>query len=184
MKLSAQHSSATVCGQWTHHHQYTHNKRQKRQWRMVQPAVIFYPSMLCCVIIWHIGTEVLYFFCWLKTEDEKIWINMFWSLLHGIDACWGCWHFSYTQVYFRNIHALNCMTWKWRKRLHLWQVADVSIPVIRSLSGPITAWSPSAVNSMLSLRELMSRFRVCPRASFGPAMTKTATARIPEGAWQ
>lgn len=52
------------------------------------------------------------------------------------------------------------------------QVAAVCVPVTRSLSGPITVWPPSAVNSMLSLWELMSRFRVCPWASVGPANDK------------
>lgn len=46
------------------------------------------------------------------------------------------------------------------------------IPVTRSLSGPITACSPSAANSMLSLKELMRRFRACAWASFGPAVMK------------
>lgn len=79
----------------------------------------------------------------------------------------------------KNIFAKRCAVFP-RKQ----QVADVGIPVTRSLSGPITAWSPSAVNSMLSLWELMSRFRACPWASFGPATTKTTTARIPVGVWQ
>lgn len=62
------------------------------------------------------------------------------------------------------------------------QVEAVFIPVTRSLSGPITVWLPSAVNSMLSVWELMSRFWVCPWVSFGPATTTTTT--IPEGVWQ
>lgn len=78
----------------------------------------------------------------------------------------------------KNIFAKRCAIFPRRQ-----QAADVGVPVTRSLSGPITAWSPSAVNSMLSLLELMSRFRACPWASFGPAATKT-TARIPEGVWQ
>lgn len=42
------------------------------------------------------------------------------------------------------------------------QVRDMSLPVMRSLSGPSTVCSPSASNSTLSVWELMSRFRVCP----------------------
>lgn len=59
----------------------------------------------------------------------------------------------------------------------------VGVPVTRSLSGPITVWSPSAVNSMSPLLELMSSFRVCPWASFGPATTRTTTI-TPAGVWQ
>lgn len=54
------------------------------------------------------------------------------------------------------------------------QVTHISAPVMRSLSGPIRVCSPSALNSALSLWELMSRFRVCPSTSFGPAMIKTS----------
>lgn len=79
----------------------------------------------------------------------------------------------------KNIFAKSCAVFP-RKQ----QVAAVGIPVTRSLSGPITAWSPSAVNSMFPLWELMRRFRACPWASFGPATTKTTTAKIPQGVWQ
>lgn len=152
-------------------------------------------------------------------------------LLHVMDLNYMA--FTYTQVYNRDIHALDCMTWVIMKMtasvfvLACWivaqisavkpncscwvhiccqyylfpnltnifakkcaifprkqQVAGVGIPVTRSLSGPITAWSPSAVNTILLSLELMSRFWACPWASFGPGMAKTTTVRIPEVVWK
>ena len=84
-------------------------------------------------------------------------------------------------------HLLSILTlfqiWKTFFCQELWdsketQVAAVGVPVTLSLSGPITAWSPSAVNSMSSLWELMSRFWACPWASFGPVTITTITITI------
>lgn len=58
--------------------------------------------------------------------------------------------------------------------------ASTALPVTRSLSGPITAWLPSALNSMLPSWEVMSRFWVCPRACFAPGARTTKIPAIHE----
>ena len=99
----------------------------------------------------------------------------------------GCWYLPLKQIapveFTSAVNIIFLQMWKKEKKKHFCQeVCNISketaggglwyIPVTRSLSGPITACSPSAANSMLSLWELMRRFRACPWASFGPAVTK------------
>lgn len=125
------------------------------------------PTQLYEVNEVKITASVFVLGCWIVVHKSAIKPN---------SSCWGhicCQYYLFPRL--RNVFAKRCAAFP-RKQ----QVAAVDIPVTRSLSGPITAWSPSAVNSMLSLWELMSRFRVCPWASFGPATTTTTTT-IPEG---
>lgn len=118
--------------------------------------------------LWETTASVFVLGCWIAAPISAIKPNC---------SCWA--HICRQYHLFpnlKNTFAKRCAVFP-RKR----QVADVGIPVTRSLSGPITAWSPSAVNSMFSLWELMSRFRACPWASFGPEMTKTTTSDYLKG---
>ena len=124
-------------------------------------------------MIMNMTSSVFLLRCWIVAHISAIKLN---------SSCWVhiCCQYYLLSKYEKHFRQKLCSVSQETAGGSRWY----SIPVTRSLSGPITAWSPSAVNSMFPLWELMRRFRACPWACFGPATTKTTTAKIPEAVWQ